>query len=604
MMSRTSSACPVQPPIAKHRSLSPEQLQKAVRGDLDWIVMKALEKDRARRYETSSSLSDDVKRFLDDQPVQACPPSPGYRFRKFVRRNRALLTSACAVGLALSCATVMSTWFAWRSAELAAEADRSKEAALEAQRIAEDERGRAVRALKDWRYELIDRGIEASLRGDLDATREIMEKAAAAEVPKEWLLLLEGLAHNFSDDSVKAGVLIRQAYQENPENLAVVASLLMTRSSEGSWNQNQYEDLATLLVATQPSGEFKDYEKLFVGWSKVYTDPAESLQMIREVIDARDRPWPIATLFRAHAEAHVAIDTTSPYDLELALLAVEHATEADKALESNAFSKSINAWARLMVMPFIEESDPSKFEELRNECSELVEALKGNETAVQAAGLICMFYDMTDDPRADDAFARLEAEDWWGACRAAFLFRNGKVDSATAIISNDVEFRPFATIVKYTIAAAQGKSEDAMKGYEKIKAAHKSSYVRAFAMQIPAVAGDLKTASQDAHQWLSESEVPDFPFHFAHAKLAYFADPATQATMFQTVEKYRLGSCYAHYAIAVSHFRTNPELAGDHFRECVKTNLFWAPEYCMAKAFLAQCPELHRNNADQVGQDE
>ena len=78
-----------------------------MRGELDWIVMKALEKDRNRRYETANGLAADVQRYLDDEPVQACPPSAGYRFRKFARRNtagggRRRRSSALAVLLAVA----------------------------------------------------------------------------------------------------------------------------------------------------------------------------------------------------------------------------------------------------------------------------------------------------------------------------------------------------------------------------------------------------------------------------------------------------------------------------------------------------------------------
>ena len=70
------------------RRRSRARLTGLVRGELDWIVMKALEKDRARRYETANGFAADVQRYLADEPVQACPPSAGYRLRKFVRRNK------------------------------------------------------------------------------------------------------------------------------------------------------------------------------------------------------------------------------------------------------------------------------------------------------------------------------------------------------------------------------------------------------------------------------------------------------------------------------------------------------------------------------------
>src|SRR5262249_55497010 len=74
------------PTLAANRGTGRAKLTKLVRGELDWIVMKALEKDRTRRYETANSFAMDVLRYLADEPVQACPPSAWYRFRKFTRR--------------------------------------------------------------------------------------------------------------------------------------------------------------------------------------------------------------------------------------------------------------------------------------------------------------------------------------------------------------------------------------------------------------------------------------------------------------------------------------------------------------------------------------
>ena len=92
------------PSISAQRHTEPAKLTKLVRGELDWIVMKALEKDRARRYETASKFAEDVQHHLDDDPVVACPPSSSYRVRKFVRRNRAsvMVTGGIAAALVIS----------------------------------------------------------------------------------------------------------------------------------------------------------------------------------------------------------------------------------------------------------------------------------------------------------------------------------------------------------------------------------------------------------------------------------------------------------------------------------------------------------------------
>ncbi len=89
------------PNIAASRAIDPAQLTQALRGDLDWIVMKALEKDRTRRYETATGFAADVLRHLTFEPVMAAPPSRSYRFRKMVRKNRGLVTAASLLVLVL-----------------------------------------------------------------------------------------------------------------------------------------------------------------------------------------------------------------------------------------------------------------------------------------------------------------------------------------------------------------------------------------------------------------------------------------------------------------------------------------------------------------------
>ncbi len=91
--------------IAERRNTEPEALIRALRSDLDWIVLKCLERDRARRYETASALADDVCRYLENQPVQATPPTSGYRFRKFVRRNRVAVVAGAAIASAIMLGT-------------------------------------------------------------------------------------------------------------------------------------------------------------------------------------------------------------------------------------------------------------------------------------------------------------------------------------------------------------------------------------------------------------------------------------------------------------------------------------------------------------------
>src|SRR5262245_65266396 len=106
----SSTAGETQTAVAAHRHIDPKGLSRLVRGDLDWIVMKALEKDRNRRYETANGFAADIGRYLSDEPVEACPPSAGYRFRKFARRNKAAVLTATAI-LVVLVAGIAGTMF-------------------------------------------------------------------------------------------------------------------------------------------------------------------------------------------------------------------------------------------------------------------------------------------------------------------------------------------------------------------------------------------------------------------------------------------------------------------------------------------------------------
>jgi serine/threonine protein kinase len=129
--------------IAANRHTEPTRLSKDVRGELDWIVMKALEKDRNRRYETASSFAADIERHLHDEPVEAGPPSAAYRFRKFTKRNKAALIAASVVTAALFLGLIGTTWQAIRATHAERLTQVQRDRALEAEKLAKGESERA-----------------------------------------------------------------------------------------------------------------------------------------------------------------------------------------------------------------------------------------------------------------------------------------------------------------------------------------------------------------------------------------------------------------------------------------------------------------------------
>jgi serine/threonine protein kinase len=143
---RLSQSTETLPSIAAQRKTEPAKLSKMFHGDLDWIAMKALEKDRTRRYETANAFAADVSRYLNDEPVEASPPSTAYRLRKFGRKHRKAVIALAAIAGVLMIGITGTTWglIRARRAEQAAVVAESKERTQ--RETAEAERNRALEA--------------------------------------------------------------------------------------------------------------------------------------------------------------------------------------------------------------------------------------------------------------------------------------------------------------------------------------------------------------------------------------------------------------------------------------------------------------------------
>ena len=173
------------PSVAVNRHTEPARLSKDVRGELDWIVMKALEKDRNRRYETASGFAADIERHLHDQPVEAGPPSASYRFRKFAKRNKAPLlvaSTALTTLLLLVVGLAVSNLLISRERNQKASALKEREQALA---VAESQSRRAEQSF---------------LRSSI-AIREVLTKAAMGL--NESAQLPAPLRKRFAEEAIK-----------------------------------------------------------------------------------------------------------------------------------------------------------------------------------------------------------------------------------------------------------------------------------------------------------------------------------------------------------------------------------------------------------------
>ena len=179
--------------LSAHRKTDPARLRRLLRRDLDWIVMKALQKDRTRRYQTASDFAQDIQRYLADKIVEAQPPSVGYRLKKFVRRHKVPVVAASLVLFALLGGIAFTTW-GLAEANRAAESSRlakldadnrraeAEEQERHAKRAAESERlAKQVAEIRRGEAERQQRRAEASEKLAAERLTSMQKQVARAE---------------------------------------------------------------------------------------------------------------------------------------------------------------------------------------------------------------------------------------------------------------------------------------------------------------------------------------------------------------------------------------------------------------------------------------
>ncbi len=230
---------------AKHRQTEAPKLIHLLRGDLDWIVMKALEKDRTRRYETANGLARDVQRYLENEPVAARPPSRLYRFQKLIRRNKLAFSAGSAVALALLFGVVASMWQAVRATHF--------------KELAEGETKRATRAETEAKEKLWTSYLAQARAGRLSGevgrrTDSLAALAAAAQMRVSLELRNEAIACLALTD-LGPPTMLRPANATN--NFEVVAcdgnlGRCAVRHESGSLTVERVRDGAVLAELTTP----------------------------------------------------------------------------------------------------------------------------------------------------------------------------------------------------------------------------------------------------------------------------------------------------------------------------------------------------------------
>jgi serine/threonine protein kinase len=356
--------------------------------DLDWIVMKALEKDRTRRYETANGFARDIHRLLANEPVSARPPTTLYRLRKMIRRNKLMFIAGAAVFLALSAGLASFTWRFTKEQQARRAADAAeRQARNEAVRA-----GQVSRLLKDTLA-----GAAPSVARGRDTTllREILDRSAARigeelrDQPATKAELYGTLGETYANagEYTKAVTLLREA----------LALREQVYGPKHEWVAESLADLARALTQREQSGDFTEGESL-----------------------AR-RALALRRLLHPHDDVHVAS--------ALELLAWNLRTQKSGLAESETLARealaireklhgpqSLEASYTMKLLAMIYQQDPAR----RGEAEQLLE----NALAIQRRSLA------EDDPSFADSIHTL----------ALLLWSQGRSSDAEPVTREAVEY--------------------------------------------------------------------------------------------------------------------------------------------------------------------
>jgi serine/threonine protein kinase/tetratricopeptide (TPR) repeat protein len=236
--------------IAQHRQSEPPKLIKLVRGDLDWVVMKCLEKDRNRRYETANGLAMDVKRYLANEPVAASPPGRIRRFQKLVRRNRLAFAAAGAVLASLIIGLGVSTWMFFKEQQDRHQAEAER-------RIAETEAFKSQQVAQFLKDMLHGLGPSVALGQDTIMLRGILDKTAervSRDLKAEPMVEAE-LRNTLGDVYLELGEYQKAEAMQRE-------ALAMRRKWLGNEHLQVAESLRDLADALRREGKYAESETL------------------------------------------------------------------------------------------------------------------------------------------------------------------------------------------------------------------------------------------------------------------------------------------------------------------------------------------------------
>jgi tetratricopeptide (TPR) repeat protein len=552
--------------VAAARKTEPAKLSRLMRGVLDWVVMRCLEKDRSRRYDTASNLARDVERYLKDEPVEAGPPSTWYRVRKMARRNRRALSVAGVVAAVI----VLGTGVSLRQAALT-RAERDA-------RLAEQKRHEEELAAAERQYAL-DRAIEAAFGGDLPKAHKAIVAAEAAGVAPDRVHWLHGLVH-FQQGKLEDAIREFESSVALKPSVAAYAMSARAQFSETFFSGNAFR-LHPVLAASKLSSMTPETAEDYLcrGFHTGPIDRAQSLSDLDKAVAMRDTP--IARAFRASAEGRIAGDDGDPALTERAL---DDIRQAKLRLSDNKFVRLTSLGVHLHAASMYEETgQPDKRQAVLEEAGRDAREIEGIRNLGSVMSRVAYFASIGDEnallEELDRASRRPETSDL-AAQYALALYERGRDAEALCVLNERLKPDNGAgQMLRIILWAGQAEvgPEKAYDRYREFARKREANGLKASPYEFYGLI--LLGKSKEAVD-LADS-MPPFVYGMRVS--------GSEAELLHSAGKYRINLCYAHYLIGLRRLADGDRPgAREHFRAAVENRSLASTTSPYARAYLAR----------------
>jgi len=537
--------------VAEQRRTDVRKLHHLLRGDLDWIVLKALDKDRSRRYDTATSLSQDVERYMAHELVVACPPSLDYRMRKFAQRYRAALITITLVVVALTTGITVATWQAVRANNLA---------------------HRLGQTLSNLHRQLVEQAFLRAIMGDIEGVNEMLttareagEISGDAAADENWYSTLHGIAFFHRGDNKQAIEHLSRAWEENPENVSALATLSVAYMHVGDFDK--WTKMQERLAKATPRPKYQAYDALFIGYGRLFVDFELAASELENAL--KEHPWwytPRSLL--ASAWAHLALVTE---DRALMRRAVNETQVPKQFAGESPYLQMSCLWANYIALELF-----GRDAELEKEASNLAEQLEIHHPHYLVGALARgrYFERIGNSEKATLAWNELLSKDSGFFHHYAAAGQFGAGIDASELLSLLRPGKEFDSDIcrAYILAVSTDSAmrEEARTIYARLVGEAESWYKRHLVVQIKLLLGEVSEARAQCKAWLQDApSSPPFDQYYFRETVEMIAEEAPP--WFSIHNPNQMVKWVAHYQVGLLDYADgNRESALEHFTFCAQ----------------------------------